>query len=296
MPARLHLIDGTFELYRAHLSKRPDLRSPEGVDVKATVGVVSSLLSLLHDESEAVTHLAVAFDNPIRSFRNDLFDGYKSDLGVPPELRAQFDLVERAVAAIGVVVWSMDRFEADDALATGAARYGAEFDQVRIYTPDKDLGQCLDGQRVVQVDVIRKRVIDEAAMRARRGIAPASIPDYLALVGDVADGIPGVPGIGEKTAAALLAAYGHLEAIPKDPALWSVKVRGADAIAASLSAMQREAILYRTLATLVRDVPLRETTRDLEFAGVPREAFTRWCSEIGAPDSVRARGLSEKDA
>src|SRR3954447_9498871 len=157
-PARLHLVDGTYELFRAHYSPRPDHRAPAGWDAKATVGVAASLLALLVDPSEAVTHIAVAFDNPIRSFRNDLFAAYKSDEGVPPELRAQFDSAEDAARAAGVVVWSMREFEADDALATAAARYGSQVDQVRILTPDKDLGQCLEGDHVVQVDVIRKRV------------------------------------------------------------------------------------------------------------------------------------------
>src|SRR3954469_23192852 len=168
-PARLHLVDGTYELYRAHYSPRPDHRAPAGWDAKATVGVVSSLLALLHDAAEAVTHLAVAFDNPIRSFRNDLFPDYKSDEGVPPELRAQFDTVEEAVRALGVTVWSMREYEADDGLASGAARFAAQVQQVRILTPDKDLAQCLRGDRVVQVDRRQKKTTDEDAFRAGRG-------------------------------------------------------------------------------------------------------------------------------
>src|ERR1700754_2258057 len=215
---RVHLVDGTFELFRAHFAPRPG-KVVGGIDVKATAGVVGSMLALLEDKAEAVTHLAIAFDNPIVSFRNDLFDGYKSDEGIPTPLREQFDLVEAAARALGIVVWSMDRWEADDALATAATRFGASSAgqdesgrdvQVRILTPDKDLGQVLSGDRIVQIDRIRRKVIDEAAMRERRGVAPASIPDLLGLVGDTSDGIPRLPGFGEKSAAALLARYGTI--------------------------------------------------------------------------------------
>jgi 5'-3' exonuclease len=280
--ARLHLVDGTFELFRAHFSKRPGHPAPGGWDAKATVGVASAMIALLHDQDEVVTHLAVAFDNPIRSFRNDLFSGYKTDEGVPPELLAQFGPVEEAVRALGIVVWSMDRWEADDALATGAARFRDRFDQVRILTPDKDLGQCLRGKQVVQVDRLRQREIDAASLLEARGIEPASIPDLLALVGDTADGIPGLPGIGDKTAATLLRRYGHLEDIPDDAALWDVEVRGATRIAQTLRQQREEALLYRTLATLVEDVPLPEKEPDdLLFRGVPRAAFLAWCDQLG---------------
>jgi 5'-3' exonuclease len=279
---RLHLVDGTYELYRAHYSQRPDHRAPGGWDAKATVGVVSSLLSLLHEAEEAVTHVAVAFDNPIRSFRNDLFPAYKSDEGVPPELHAQFGAVEEAVAALGVTVWSMREFEADDALASAACRFRGEVEQVRILTPDKDLGQCLIGQRVVQIDRRQRKITDEAALRARRGFGPGSIPDFLALTGDTADGIPGLPGFGEVSAGALLAAYGHLEQIPEFPSNWSVKPRGALQLAATLTEHREEALLYRTLATLVETVPLPQSLADLEFRGVPRAWFEAWCDKIGA--------------
>lgn len=269
---RLHLIDGTFELFRAHFAPRPS-KIVGGVDVKATAGVVGSVLALLEEAAEEVTHLAVAFDNPIVSFRNDLFDGYKSDEGIPPSLRGQFDLVEEAVRAIGVTVWSMDRWEADDALATAAVRFASSDCQVRILTPDKDLGQVLSGDRIVQIDRIRRKVIDEAAMRARRGVAPASIPDWLGLVGDTSDGIPGLAGFGEKSAAALLARYDHIEAIPDDPSKWDVKVTGAPRLAATLAAERENALLYRKLATLVRDVPLEESLADLEYRGAPKAAF-----------------------
>ncbi|HEY5638714.1 MAG TPA: 5'-3' exonuclease H3TH domain-containing protein, partial [Dehalococcoidia bacterium] len=217
MIERLHLVDGTFELFRAHYAPRPGHLAPDGRTVKAAVGVVRSLLLMLQGEVEQATHIAAAFDNPIESFRNDLFAGYKTGEGIEPDLRRQFDLVEEGVAAIGVAVWRMDRWEADDALATAALRWKDDCEQVRIMTPDKDLGQVVDGNRVVQVDAIRRREINESVVRAHR-TAPESIPDFLALTGDPADGIPGLPGFGEKTAAALLGAYRHIEDIPDDGA------------------------------------------------------------------------------
>jgi 5'-3' exonuclease len=283
---RLHLIDGTFELFRAHFSKRPDHATPEGVDAKATVGVVSSLLTLLDEAPEGVTHLAVAFDNPVRSFRNDLFDGYKTEAGVPPELLAQFDPVEEAVRALGVVVWSMDRWEADDALATAAFRWRDQVEQVRILTPDKDLGQCVLGRRVVQIDRIRRKEIDEAAVIERRGVPPARIPELLALIGDDADGIPGVPGFGEKSAAAVLRAFESLEAIPADASKWPSDLRGAERLATSLAQLRQEVLLYRKLATLVTDVPLKETLGDLEWRGTPRKPFEAWCAKAGSTNLV----------
>lgn len=276
---RVHLVDGTFELFRAHFSPRPG-KVVRGVDVKATAGLLASMLALLEDSAEAVTHLAVAFDNPIRSFRNDLFAGYKSDEGVPASLRAQFDLAEQAVRAVGITAWSMDAWEADDALATAATRFAADDVQVRILTPDKDLGQVLDGERVVQIDRMRKKVIDEAAMTARRGIAPASIPDWLGLVGDTADGIPGLPGFGEKSSATLLAHYGTIEAIPDDDRAWAVKVTGAPRLAATLAKGREDALLYKKLATLVRDVPLAESLDDLKYEGAPRAAYAALCEQL----------------
>jgi 5'-3' exonuclease len=281
---RVHLVDGTYELYRAHFSPRPGQTAPGGWDCKATVGVVWSLLSLLHEREEEVSHLAVAFDNPIRSFRNDLFPAYKSDEGVPPELHAQFDAVEDAVRALGIVVWSMRDHEADDALATGARRFAEhpEVDQVRIMTPDKDLGQCLRGTRVVQVDRRQKKVTDEAAFRLQRGFGPASMPDFLALTGDTADGIPGLTGFGEKGAGMLLGAYEHLEQIPRRALQWKVKPRGALQLAETLAAHMPEALLYRQLATLVDTVPLAESLDDLRFRGVPRARFESFCDQVGA--------------
>jgi 5'-3' exonuclease len=284
MTTRLHLVDGTYELFRAHYSPRPGHTAPDGRDLKATVGVVASILQLLSDPAEAATHVAVAFDNPIESFRNELFAGYKTGEGIEPALRAQFDSVEAGVRALGVVVWSMDRWEADDALATGAVRFAAEVDQVRVMTPDKDLGQVVQGDRIVQVDRMRNKVIDEAALRERRGIGPESIPDWLALVGDTADGIPGIPGFGEKGAAAVLARYRTIEAIPAQAREWQVQVRGAMRLATSLAERRDDALLYKRLATLVRDVPLAESLEDLRWRGAPKAEWAAWCDEVGAAE------------
>lgn len=278
---RLHLVDGTYELFRQHFSKRPPHRSPDGKDRKATAGVAGSILSLLQSETEKPTHIAVAFDNPIRSFRNDLYDGYKTEAGVPPELLDQFDPIEEAMRALGVTVWSMDQWECDDALATGAARYGSQVDQVRIMTPDKDLGQCVSGTRVVQVDRMREKEYDEEAIRALRGVAPRSIPDLLALIGDDADGIPGIPGFGAKTAAALLAKFETIEKIPLEPTTWPKQIRGAGVLAGTLAGLMKEALLYKKLATLVEDVPLAGDLETLRWRGVPRERFIAWCDTIG---------------
>ena len=278
---RLHLVDGTFELYRAHYAPRPGHRAPSGNDAKATVGIVESMLALLHDPAEAVSHIAVAFDNPIRSFRNDLFPPYKSDDGVPPELRSQFDAAEDAVRAIGLAVWSMREYEADDGLASGARRFRDQVEQVRILSPDKDLGQCLLGDRVVQVDRIRKKMVNESAFRAERGFGPSSMPDFLALAGDSADGIPGLAGFGKKSASLLLGVYERLERIPADPARWQVKPRGATQLAATLREQRDDALLYRKLATLIDTVAPASSLDDLRFHGVPRARFERWCDDLG---------------
>jgi len=279
---RLHLVDGTYELFRAHFSKRPDHATPDGADGKAILGLVQSLLALVADPKEHVTHLAIAFDNPIRSFRNELFAGYKTEAGVDPVLLAQFDGAEAAVRALGITVWSMDRWEADDALATAAARFSDRVDQVRILTPDKDLGQCIVGRRVVQVDRMRQKEYDEEAIIAVRGVRPASIPDWLALTGDDADGVPGLPGFGQKSAAAVLAKFGHLEAIPDDPKLWPPSVRGAERLARTLAGARAEALLYRRLTRLVTDVPLAESFDDLAWRGVPKLGFDEWAARFGA--------------
>ena len=291
---QLHLIDGTFELFRAYYSKRPERTAPDGMDVKATVGVVASLLGLLDEPEEHVTHLAVAFDNPVESFRNELFDGYKTSAGMDPAILAQFDLVEEAVAALGVTVWSMQRFEADDALATAARRWRDDVAQVRLLTPDKDLGQCVTGNRVVQVDRMRRKVIDEDGVRAKHGCDPASVPDWLALVGDNADGIPGVPGFGAKTAAALLARYRTVDAIPRLSADWKVHVRGAMRLAAALHERREEVALYKRLAVLVEDVPLPETLDELRWRGAPRERFESLAKRLGGLPMRPRRWLAEQ--
>jgi 5'-3' exonuclease len=288
---RVHLVDGTYELFRAHFSKRPPHASPTGRDLKATVGVVQSMLTLLEDSSEAVTHVAVAFDNPIVSFRNALFDGYKSDFGIPDELRSQFDDVEEAVAALGMVVWSMKEFEADDALAAAAARFAEDprVSQVRILTPDKDLGQCLRADRIVQVDRMRNKLITEETQLKEKGLSPQSVPDFLALVGDTADGIPGLDGWGEKGTAEVLGAYKHLEAIPRHPYEWKVRPRGADKMAAALTAELENAKLYRRLATLRTDVPLPQTLEQLEWQGAPKKRFQAWSAKVGADLASRVK-------
>jgi 5'-3' exonuclease len=277
---RLHLVDGTYELFRSHFSPRPGRTDPDGRDVKATVGVLTALIALLADEDEQVTHLAVAFDNPIESWRNERFPAYKSSAGVEVELLAQFDLVERACRALGVVVWSMDEYEADDALATAAARWRDDVDQVRILTPDKDLGQAVTGQQVVQVDRMRQREFDEDGVVERLGVQPASVPDYLALVGDTADGIPGLKGFGAKSAATLLQRYTSLEAIPRDGE-WEVPLRGAPRLQETLRDQFGDALLYRELATLATDVELDEDLDDMRWAGAPRSQYLAMCDELG---------------
>jgi 5'-3' exonuclease len=283
---RLHLVDGTYELFRAHYSKRPSHADARGVENGATVGVVASLLALLDDPDEAVTHLAVAFDNPVESFRNRMLAGYKDGSAIEPVLAAQFDAVEEAVSALGVVVWSMDEHEADDALATGARELAGSFDQVRVMTPDKDLAQVVEGSRIVQVDRRTGAVHDHEGVRARLGVDPRSVPDLLALVGDTADGIPGLPGFGAVSAARLLTRYGHLEDVPPEPP-WDAEVRGAPRLAATLRERFDDALLYRELATLV-DTGLRPRPADLVWDGVPEDDFAAWC-DLAAATSLRRR-------
>lgn len=284
---RLFLVDGTYELFRAHYAKRPAVTDVEGADVKATVGVVTFLLSLLTDTDDPIG-VAAAFDNPIESFRNARFPAYKDSTGIEPALLAQFDPVEAAVAAVGVTVWSMDHYEADDALATAAVRFAAEGADVRILSPDKDLGQVVGG-RVTQVDHGRRRVFDAAGVTARLGVPPTSVPDYLALVGDAADGIPGIAGFGAKTAARLLVAHPHLEDIPLSPDSWPEGIRGAARLAATLRDHLDDALLYRDLATLRTDVPLDADLIDLTWRGVPRERFLLWCDTVGVDLRDRPR-------
>jgi len=280
---KIYLVDGTYELFRAYYGV-PPTRDAGGRPVGAVRGILLTLLSLLREPG--VTHVACAFDHVIESFRNSLFKGYKTGEGIDADLLAQFDPAERATAALGIVVWPMVEFETDDALATAAFRWRYEpgVEQVVICSPDKDLSQCVVGSRVICRDRLRRAERDEAGVVAKFGVPPASIPDWLALVGDTADGIPGIPGWGEKSAGAVLARYGTLEAIPDDAASWEVAVRGRDRLAASLREGRHDAALYRRLATLRTDVPLAESLADLEWKGARRDALEPLCREVGASD------------
>jgi 5'-3' exonuclease len=288
----LHLVDGTYELFRAYFGA-PHASGPDGREVGAVRGLVRSLVALLREDG--VTHLAVAFDHVIESFRNQLFPGYKTSAGVPPDLLSQFGPSEDAVRALGIAVWSMVEYEADDALATASARFAGlpQVERVFLCTPDKDLAQCVRGRRVVRLDRMRRRLLDEDGVRARFGVVPASIPDWLALVGDDADGIPGLPRWGERSAAAVLGRYGRLEEIPGFHWRWEVQVRGAAALAESLRSHREEALLYRTLATLRTDVPLVEDLDALRWRGADRAALARLeaaLGEAGLSGRVRSRG------
>ncbi len=277
---KVHLVDGTYELFRAYYGA-PEAQAPDGREVGATRALLASFLSLV--TNEGATHVAVAFDHVIESFRNDLFDGYKTGAGIDPALYGQFHLAERATAALGLTVWSMVEFEADDAIAAGAALYGddARVEQVVLCSPDKDLAQCVRGDRVVLHDRRRKQTYDEAGVLEKYGVPPASIPDWLALVGDAADGLPGIPRWGAKSSAQVLADYPHLDQIPALPGQWKSKVRGAATLAANLAAQRDDALLYRTLATLRTDVPLEESLEDLEWRGADRDALTALVEELG---------------
>ena len=276
---RIHLVDGTYELFRAYFGA-PKATTRDGREVGATRGILRSLFALLREPG--VTHVACSFDHVIESFRNDLYAGYKTSEGVPEDLLAQFTLAEQATHALGMVVWPMVEFEADDAIAAAAERWrdAPEVEQIVLCTPDKDMAQCVRGTRVVCLDRLRRRVLDEAGVIEKFGVPPASIPDWLALVGDSADGYPGVPRWGSKSAAAILAAYGHLEAIPEREAQWRVPVRGAAALAATLREHRDEVYLYRRLATLRVDVPLTEQIDDLRWRGARRDQLTMLCKEI----------------
>jgi 5'-3' exonuclease len=277
----IHLVDGTYELFRAYFGA-PPARGPSGQEVGAVRGLARSLLFLLSDPD--VTHVACAYDHVIESFRNELYHGYKTSEGVDPALLAQFPLAEEITEALGIVSWPMVEFEADDALATAASRLSQDpsVRQVVICTPDKDLAQCVVGERVVCLDRMRRKVMSEAGVIAKFGVGPSSIPDYLALVGDSADGIPGIPRWGPKSAATVLSRYGHLEAIPADGARWEVSVRGAGALAAALSAMRTEAMLYRRLATLHTEVPLAESLPDaLRWRGPRTPDLERVAATLG---------------
>lgn len=263
---QVHLVDGTYELFRSFYGG-PSSKEPAGREVGAVRTLARSLLALLREPQ--VSHVACAFDHVIESFRNELFPGYKTGEGIDPALRSQFDLAEQASRALGLVTWSMVEFEADDALATGAELCARDprVERIALCSPDKDLAQCVQGERVVMLDRMRKKSLDEAAVRAKFGVPPELIPDYLALVGDSADGIPGIDGWGPKSAAAILSAHGGLAQIPADSRAWTVRIRGAERLAESLGRERQLAELYRTLATLRRDVPLGVQLDDLRWRG-----------------------------
>jgi 5'-3' exonuclease len=277
----VHLIDGTYELFRYFLSPAAafDRNTPE--ELRAVRGVVGSILGMLEG---GATHLGVATDHVIESFRNALWSGYKTGEGLDPLLYAQFEPLEDALAALGVVVWPMVELEADDALASAAAVAAADarVEQVVVCTPDKDLAQCVRGDRIVQLDRRTRAVRDERAVEQKFGVPPASIPDWLALVGDSADGYPGLPGWGEKSAAAVLARYRHLEDIPKLAIEWDVSVRGALRLATTLTEHRDLALLFRHLATLRTDAPLGVDVNGLRWSG-PRAEFAAWSERLGAP-------------
>ena len=277
---KVYLVDGTYELFRSYFAL-PPIKAPDGRPVGAVRGIVQSLLYLLREDE--VTHIGCAFDHVVKSFRNQMFAGYKTGEGTPEDLLAQFELAERAVDALGIVVWPMVEFEADDALATAAAVCSRlpEVEQVIICSPDKDLAQMVDGDSIVCYDRRRERVMDEAGVIEKFGVSPGSIPDLLALTGDAADGIPGIPKWGAKTSANLLSRYGHIEEIPHEAADWDVQVRGAAGAAQSLNAHASEARLYKELATLRTDVPMDASLEALEWKGVDREKYLALCDDLG---------------
>ena len=280
----VYLVDGTYELFR-HFFAVPAAKDASGQEIGAVRGVLTSVQSMIE---RGASHIGVATDHVVESFRNDLYPGYKTAEGVPPELLSQFPILEEALDAMGVVVWPMVYYEADDALASAAAKAAQDerVTQVIICTPDKDLGQCVAGSRVVQLDRRQNIVRDEAGVIAKFGVNPPSIPDYLAVVGDSADGFPGVSGWGAKAAACVLSQYSHLEAIPKDWRQWHSSIRKARTLSESLFSMWNEALLFRTLATLRLDVPVFETVEDLLWHG-PRPLFEAYCQRLNAPDLFR---------
>jgi 5'-3' exonuclease len=276
---RAHLIDGTFELFRAFFGA-PPAQTSDGREVGASRALLRSFAALLR--SGDVTHVGVAYDHVIESFRNDLFPGYKTGAGIDPALWSQFEPAERVATALGMQMWPMVELEADDALATAAAALAArpEVTQVIIASPDKDLTQCVRGDRVVAWDRMRGNTLDEPAVVAKFGVSPESIPDWLALVGDDADGIPGLPRWGARTAATVHARWKHLEAIPDDPARWEVTVRGGATLAATLRERRDDVLLYRTLATLRTDAAIPCTLDDLAWRGVDPAALAALGAEL----------------
>lgn len=284
MPIKIHLVDATYELFRNYYGA-PKRFSPRGREIGATVGVVRSLLSLLR--RDGATHVACAFDRVIRSFRNDLFEGYKSGEDVDPLLKQQFTLAEKAVSAIGLVVWPAVELEADDWMASGAERWKGDpaVGQVILCSPDKDLAQCVSGNRVVCLDRRRRMILNERGVEEKFGVPPAAIPDFLALVGDAADGIPGIPGWGKKSAATVLSRYGSLEDIPLSARAWDVSVRRAETLADNLRVRLEDAQLYKQLAILRTDARIEESLADLAWKGV-RNADLRALSDQLGPQEI----------
>lgn len=276
---KVHLIDGTYELFR-HYYAVPPAQDSGGVEIGAVRGVVTSVLAMLEKEA---THVGVATDHVIESFRNRLYIGYKTGEGMDPVLYAQFPILEEALAALGVAVWPLVEFEADDGLASAAAIAARDgrVEQVLICTPDKDLAQCVVGTRVVQVDRRRKMTFDEDGVVGKFGVKPCSIPDYLALVGDSADGYPGLTGWGPKSAAVMLQHYGRLEGIPRDWRAWQPSIRGAQRLCSVLFDQWGHALLYRKLATLALDAPVCADVDELRWTG-PRPEFAEVCERLGA--------------
>jgi 5'-3' exonuclease len=289
---RAHLVDGTYELFR-HYHAVPASKNAQGVEVAAVRGVLRSLLFLLED---GCTHLGVATDHVVESFRNDLWPGYKTSAGVPPDLLAQFPVLEDALEAMGVLVWPMVEFEADDALAAAAVEASAWAGQVLICTPDKDLGQCVRGDHVVQLSRRTNVILDEAGVTTKFGVPPASIPDYLALVGDSSDGYPGLPGWGAKTAAAVLAKFGCIENIPEKASQWELPVRGGPVLAATLAQQRDLALLFKDLAILRTGIDVRATEERLRWRG-PKDEFATISEWLGEPGlHLRASGLAARRA
>jgi 5'-3' exonuclease len=280
----VHLIDGTYELFR-HFYALPSAKDPDGREVAAVRGVMTSVLGMI---TAGATHVGVATDHVIESFRNRLWRGYKTGAGIDPLLLQQFPLLEEALTALGVTVWPMVEFEADDALAAAAEAAGrdARVDRVIICTPDKDLSQCVRGTRIVQMDRRARTIRDEAGVIARFGVPPASIPDYLALVGDTSDGYPGLPGWGAKSAAAVLARYLHLEAIPEDWRTWGVNAASPARLARTLDSERQNALLFRTLATLRTDIAVFDSVDDLCWQG-PTPAFAPLAARLDAAPKAR---------
>jgi 5'-3' exonuclease len=284
LPVQVHLVDGTYELFR-HFFAVPSVADKDGQEVGAVRGVLASILSMLERDA---THIGVATDHVVESFRNELYSGYKTGEGVPPELFSQFPLLEEALEAMGVVVWPMVYYEADDALASAAAEASKDDGVSRVFicTPDKDLSQSVVGTRIVQLDRRRDLVRDEAGVVAKFGVTPSSIPDYLAVVGDSADGFPGVAGWGAKAAATTLSRYRHLEEIPKDWRKWHPSIPRARSLSEALGNAWNDALLFRTLATLRLDVPVFRRVEDLRWEG-PRPEFDGFADRLKAPDLLR---------